>query len=81
MRHCSVRVISNGEALEAFYSRDSNVPERILRAVIDISADDWTQWAVMSKPEILLEAEESWEGECLHDTYLFTDTDGQLYLF
>lgn len=81
MRHCSARVINDGQTLEVFYSRDSDVPERILRATVDISPDNWIQWSVTSKPEVLLEAEEPWEGECLHDTYVFTDAGGQLYLF
>jgi len=80
MRHCAVRLLDEGNTLEVFYSRASDVPERILRAIVDVSADDWSQWVVQRTPETLLCAEEPWEGECLHDAGLFEDDDGQFYL-
>ena len=81
MRHCAVRLLDEGNTLEVFYSRASDEPERILRATVDVSAEDWTEWAVQGTPETLLNAEEPWEGECLHDAGIFEDVDGQLYLF
>ncbi|OPZ08894.1 MAG: hypothetical protein BWZ10_02612 [candidate division BRC1 bacterium ADurb.BinA364] len=81
LRHCSLRTSGDGRALEVFFSRAFESPEHILHAVVDISPKDWREWRLMGPPAKLLCAEEPWEGECLHDTHVFEDVGGQLYLF
>lgn len=80
MRHGSVRVLEDGETLEAFYSRKWEVPEYIVRSTADLSAGNWQTWQTSYPPEDILRAEEDWEGEVVHDSYLF-QADGALYLF
>ena len=80
MRHGSVRVLEDGETLEAFYSRKWEVPEYIVRSTADLSAGNWQTWQTSYPPEDILRAEEDWEGEVVHDSYLF-QVDGALYLF
>ncbi len=80
LRHASVRVMEDGETLEVFYSRKWEVPEYIMRSTVDLRAGDWQTWQTSYPPEDMVRAEKDWEGDALHDSYLFKD-NGQLYLF
>lgn len=57
-RHAAVR--RRGDALDVFYSRIGDAPERILRATVDL-APEWTDWEA-TEPETVLEPEREWEG-------------------
>ncbi len=95
LRHSSVRVV--GDTLQVFHTRVGDTPERILLTTLDLSAGDFTQWDPIYPPEELLRPALDWEGvdqpltasspgaeinvQQLRDPYVFSDTDGQLYLF
>lgn len=90
-------VLKDGDKLYTFFSRRNDRPERILVSVVDLSADDWTQWTATHPPQDVLLPELDWEGgdlpltnsangpatgvRQLRDPYIFTDADGQHYLF
>lgn len=57
-RHTAVR--RRGDALDVFYSRIGDAPERILHARVDLSPE-WTDWEA-SAPRTILEPERDWEG-------------------
>jgi hypothetical protein len=80
MRHGSVRVMEDGKTLEAFYSRKWEVPEYIVRSTVDLSASEWNAWQTSYPPEDMVRAVEDWEGDVVHDSYVYED-DGQVYLF
>ena len=96
-RHSTVRLLDDGQTLEVLFSIRGDAPEEILRTTIDLSSGDWAQWTADANLELILTAEEDWEGanlpiatslngtetnvHQLRDPYLFEDTDGALYLF
>jgi hypothetical protein len=57
-RHCAVRV--DGDALDLFYSRIGDRPERILHATVDLGPP-WREWEA-SAGATLLEPREPYEG-------------------
>lgn len=57
-RHTAVR--RRGDALDIFYSRIGDAPERILLATVDLSGP-WRTWRATG-PETLLRSEKVWEG-------------------
>lgn len=95
LRHVGLRL--RGDVLDLFYTRIGDAPERILYTTIDLSGGDFTAWApgdevCVLKPELPWEGgdvtpERSIGGPApedvaqLRDPYLFTDTDGETYLF
>ena len=87
LRHGSVRVLADGKTLEIFYSRRWDTPERILRSTADLSVGDWQSWKTSFPPDEILRQEVDWEGDperdsyVVHDSYVFEDVDGQVYLF
>ncbi|MEZ5225151.1 MAG: hypothetical protein R2710_00350 [Acidimicrobiales bacterium] len=58
MRHCAVRVVPG--AVEVFWTRVGDAPERILRSVIDTTVP-WTQWREGPATEVIRPVE-AWEG-------------------
>jgi hypothetical protein len=58
IRHVAVR--TRGDALDVFYSRIGDAPERILRAEVEL-AEPWSDWD-LSAPEEVLEPERDYEG-------------------
>ena len=61
MRHAAVR--RTGDALDVFWSRVGDAPERILHSRIRLDRD-WTQWREEGA-RVVLEPERDWEGACL----------------
>ena len=94
IRHSAVSL--EGDKLTLVFSRAGDVPERLLLSTVDLSKEDWDDWAPTQAVEIL-RAENTWEGadlpalkslrgettersNDLRDPDLFVDTDGQQYL-
>ena len=59
IRH--VGLLINGKCLSVYLSRIGDSPERILRSYIDLSDDNWLNWAA-STPEEILHPQEDYEG-------------------
>jgi hypothetical protein len=95
MRHAGLWL--EGDQLQVFWSRVGDAPESILWSSVDLSADDWNDWAATA-PVVILQPELPWEGSDLdlypslrgeldlatrelRDPYVFRDSDGQLYLY
>ena len=62
MRHAAVR--RAGDALDVFWSRVGDAPERILHSRVRIEGD-WTTWREAGRPCAVLEPELAWEGATL----------------
>jgi hypothetical protein len=94
IRHSAVSL--EGDKLTIVFSRAGDTPERLLLSTVDLSKEDWNDWAPTQAVEIL-RAEKNWEGadlpalkslrgettvrsNDLRDPDLFVDTDGQQYL-
>jgi len=94
IRHSAVSL--EGDKLTVVFSRAGDTPERLLLSTVDLSKDDWNDWAPTQAVEVL-RAEQTWEGadlpaltslrgettersNDLRDPDLFVDTDGQQYL-
>ncbi|MBT8114532.1 MAG: hypothetical protein KJP04_04085 [Arenicella sp.] len=96
MRHLSVDVDESNDEMHVFWSRVGDAPERILYSLVNLGAD-WNDWqasrgVTVLQPEFPWEGskqplQSSLRGEMvqitneLRDPYLFTDVDGQKYLF
>ncbi len=59
MRHCAVRVLDG--AIEVFWTRVGDAPERILRSVIATDRP-WTEWREEGPAIEVIRPEEAWEG-------------------
>ena len=59
MRHAAVR--RTGNALDVFWSRVGDAPERILHSRVRLDGD-WTQWREEGAACVVLEPERAWEG-------------------
>ncbi len=58
MRHSAVRC--TGDALDVFWSRVGDAPERILHSRVRLDGE-WTEWREEA-PRVVLEPEHEWEG-------------------
>ena len=60
MRHSAVRVLTDSQKLEVYWTQVGDSPERIYRSTIDISGH-WMHWRE-SAPVEVLRPERDWEG-------------------